>query len=120
MQGRFSELGAQVFYPHMEADEVDGLEEFVDKWIAGLWKPLKQAALGTTQVNQTSPPSSPLFLRTVCGGILAVACLFPPPRAPLPLALCHPPTDSLASSAHCSTAQVWHEMLGGLYCGELT
>ena len=50
LQGRFSELGAQVFYPHMEADEVDGLEEFVDKWIAGLWDPLKQAALGSTQV----------------------------------------------------------------------
>lgn len=51
LQGRFSELGAQVFYPHMEADEVDGLEEFVDKWIAGLWGPLKQAALGSTQVQ---------------------------------------------------------------------
>ena len=51
LQGRFNELGAQVFYPHMEADEVDGLEEFVDKWIAGLWGPLKQAALGSTQVQ---------------------------------------------------------------------
>ena len=60
LQGRFSELGARVFYPHMEADEVDGLEEFVDKWIAGLWAPLKQAALGATQVKDV--------LRTVLRG----------------------------------------------------
>ena len=51
MQGRFSELGAKTLYPHMEADEVDGLEEFVDKWIAGLWTPLKAAAHGSNQVT---------------------------------------------------------------------
>ncbi|KAL0038154.1 hypothetical protein WJX79_005239 [Trebouxia sp. C0005] len=57
-KGRFGELGAKVFYPHLEADEVDGLEEFVDKWIAGLWGPLKATALGMTQSDASADAAS--------------------------------------------------------------
>ncbi|KAK9818129.1 hypothetical protein WJX72_007597 [[Myrmecia] bisecta] len=54
---RFTDLGAACFYDCLEADEVDGLEEFVDRWVAGLWGPLKQAALPTA-VGDNGPPAN--------------------------------------------------------------
>jgi Flavodoxin len=40
---RLEELGAERFYEPAEADEVDGFENMVEAWAAGLWPALKSA-----------------------------------------------------------------------------
>ncbi|KAL4447522.1 hypothetical protein ABPG75_004741 [Micractinium tetrahymenae] len=41
---RLLDLGAEQFYDCGEADEVDGIEIGLDKWLEGLWPALKKAA----------------------------------------------------------------------------
>ncbi|KAK3274860.1 hypothetical protein CYMTET_16978 [Cymbomonas tetramitiformis] len=40
---RMEECGATPFYRRGEADETEGLEEYVDQWKEGIWAPLKKA-----------------------------------------------------------------------------
>jgi NADPH-ferrihemoprotein reductase len=39
-------LGATPFYPRGEADEVEGLDEYVDQWTSNLWAPLTATLQG--------------------------------------------------------------------------
>ena len=43
MDKGFSALGSRPFYRNVFADEVDGIDDAVDDWIAGLWDPLREA-----------------------------------------------------------------------------
>ena len=51
------ELGAETFYGCTDVDEVDGLEEAIEKWVGGLWTPLRQALAAKTNSPQVTPGS---------------------------------------------------------------
>eukprot|EP00898_Chlorokybus_atmophyticus_P003130 jgi/Chlat1/3818/Chrsp26S03971 len=69
---RLEALGATCFYPCQEADEVEGLEDIVDKWIQELWPALHKAvqSAGKSLANEQSattlqtPPLSPKKKKT--------------------------------------------------------
>ena len=48
------ELGAETFYGCADCDEVDGLEEAIDRWVGGLWTPLRQALAAKTNSPQVT------------------------------------------------------------------
>ena len=70
IKSRLGELGGACFYDCAEADEVEGLEEAVDSWVAGLWDALKAVA---------APDSTPTNGRAGADGHPAV----PAPRVQL-------------------------------------
>lgn len=53
------ELGGSHFHEALDADEVDGLEEAIERWVAGLWAPLRRAMAATgapaPQVTEPGP-----------------------------------------------------------------
>lgn len=57
-QRKFKELGAEVFYECVEADEVDGLDDITDSWVDGLWEPLKKAVNGEAAKDSTVAPQA--------------------------------------------------------------
>ncbi|EFN59935.1 hypothetical protein CHLNCDRAFT_7300, partial [Chlorella variabilis] len=56
---RLLDLGAAQFYPVGEADEVDGIEEGVDKWLEGLWPALRKAVQPEGAAEMAGVPPLP-------------------------------------------------------------
>eukprot|EP00879_Flechtneria_rotunda_P019044 GHRR01019996.1.p1 GENE.GHRR01019996.1~~GHRR01019996.1.p1 ORF type:complete len:848 (+),score=279.58 GHRR01019996.1:379-2922(+) len=52
IKNRFLDLGATCFYPCIEADEVDGLEDKVDPWCESLYAPVQKALQGEKPQQQ--------------------------------------------------------------------
>lgn len=66
LKTRFAELGAESFYDSVEADEVDGIEDTVEKWTDGLWnalssiyQPAPTTTTSTTQSKSDMLPAPP-------------------------------------------------------------
>ncbi|KAI3429341.1 hypothetical protein D9Q98_005436 [Chlorella vulgaris] len=55
---RLLDLGAKPFYPPGEADEVDGIEEGLDKWLEGLWPVLRKAVQPEGAAEAAPPPAA--------------------------------------------------------------
>mmetsp|Transcript_12453 Transcript_12453/g.23638 ORF Transcript_12453/g.23638 Transcript_12453/m.23638 type:complete len:1001 (-) Transcript_12453:321-3323(-) len=53
---RMEECGAKCFYPRGEADEVEGLDEYVEAWTENLWGPLKATLNAKTPESDAKKP----------------------------------------------------------------
>ena len=75
LKGRFLDLGAAPFYDCLDADEVDGLEDIVERWVGGLWAPLQRAMLGIGAADPKVCSNVVVLLLRMCMQKKRMCCL---------------------------------------------